>query len=560
MSNFPKLTISCQIRAGQPFTGDPYVIKKIIDSVVYAGVESLRLSGAEYIKYAKEKFPHVFVIGTKKVVREGSPTSGWVTPDIHSAREIIAAGPDMIVIDGSAKLHEEDSLRQLISRIKNESDIFIGCDIGTEEEAVQAMGCGADIVLTTFVQAKTREGGDWESHIELVKFLGSKNIPFIAEGGIVTPAEMQEMLRLGAKSVVVGKAIVDPGSIAERFVRAAEESSEKRLATLFEVWSDETSVSTAPLSAHGSSRKYFKMESEKNTALGAVGQDPRENQAFIELGRHLLAKGISVPKIYGSTADYSCYLQEYFSGEDLFQKIKNSSKDSYQPLLEKAVDLVVSFQKKGSEGWDFNQSYPYPSFDTEEIKRDFERFKKSFLLNLAVSYDKKSLEEDLNLLIKNVSEIRDEQYALMHRDFQTRNILVTERGYVMIDFQGARRGPLHYDLASLLYQSQLDYSDELRASLVEYFLQSHPELDKEKFMKDFCVIGVIRLIQSIGSYGIAGLEGKKEYFLKSIPYALNNLKQVLDTAKADYGIVLPSLTSAVLSAKENFNKKHDKDI
>ncbi len=555
LDHIPKLTVSCQIRAGQPFSGDSNFIKKSIDSVVLAGAKSLRLGGGEMVRYAKDKFPHVFVMGVKKVVTVDSPSSGWVTPDIDSAKEVLEAGPDMLVIDGSNILHTEESLRNLILEIRNESDVIIGCDIGTPEEAERAIACGADIVLTTFVQAKTRENKDWAAHLSLAEFMNSKSMPFIAEGGITSESEMREMLRLGAKSVVVGKVIVDPGFNAERFIRAAEGAEIEKLDTLFKAWSGSKPDSVEPLSAHGSSRRYFKMTSSGYVALGAIGLDPRENQAFVELGRHLHGKGIPVPMIYGVTSDKSCYLQEYCRGEDLFQAIKTSSIDSYLPILKKAVDLLVLFQKCGGEGWDFDKSYPYKSFGPDEMKRDFARFKNRFLNNLSVNYEEGKLDAEMEGIMDVVAGIPDEQYSLMHRDFQGRNIIVGEKDYTLIDFQGARRGPIQYDLASLLYQSQLEYTLELRKSLVEYFLMSYPELDRKRFLKDFHLVSIIRLIQSIGSYGIAGLEEGKEYFLKSIPYSLDNLLGAIDTAEANDGIGLPSLRVAILSAKENFNKK-----
>ena len=560
LNDIPRLTISCQIRAGQPFSHDDYILRKIIDSVVLAGAKSLRLNGAEHIKYVAKQYPQVFILGIKKVITERSPSSGWVTPDFESAQEILSSNPDVLVIDGGEQLHTRESLEKLIHQVRAVSTIPIGCDIGTESEALRALECGADIVLTTFVQAKTREANTWEQHLDLVRRLVEKDIFVIAEGGIVDERQAASLLLAGARRVVLGRIVNDPGFNTERFLNAMNTDDMLRLSSLFYDYIHERPINMQKLTPHGSARTYVRMVSKNALMLGSTGNDTKENETFVALAHHLHAQGIRVPKIFSYSNDYRYYLQEYCGDKDLFSIVQDSDSDLWGTLLKKAIDLLCDFQEKGTHHWDFSHSYPFPEFDTREIIRDFERFVKKFLENLHVSYSKDSLDAECRKITSLVAEISQTEYVLMQRECQTRNILIQNDECRLIDFQGARRGPLHYDLASLLYQSQLGYTDELRITMIDYYFSKRKVVDKAIFMKNFYVIAVVRLIQSIGSYGVAGLEQKKGYFLRSIPSALGNLRRLLEMLSSVYSVDFPEFRKVVDRSEAGFSKLYDQNL
>ena len=99
-----------------------------------------------------------------------------------------------------------------------------------------------------------------------------------------------------------------------------------------------------------------------------------------------------------------------------------------------------------------------------------------------------------------------------------------------IDYQGGRRGALQYDLASLLYDGKADIPQSIRSQLFGFYLselKKYIPVDEKEFTAYFKGFVLIRIMQAMGAYGFRGFYEKKEHFLKSIPFALKNLKFLL---------------------------------
>ena len=120
--------------------------------------------------------------------------------------------------------------------------------------------------------------------------------------------------------------------------------------------------------------------------------------------------------------------------------------------------------------------------------------------------------------------------VLVHRDFQSQNILIHEEHAHLIDFQGLRPGLAHYDLASLLYDPYVRLTAEERAELVDFYLGLGSRIDlgetRAEFDEIYRLCAVQRLMQALGAYGYLGLAKGKDQFLAHVPPALASLRQV----------------------------------
>ena len=100
-----------------------------------------------------------------------------------------------------------------------------------------------------------------------------------------------------------------------------------------------------------------------------------------------------------------------------------------------------------------------------------------------------------------------------------------------LDFQGGRKGPLYYDLASLLLDPYVDISDNLRNTLMEYYLTQLATLipiDKENFVTEYPIIALHRAMQILGAFGYLSTVKRRYHFQEYIPSAIKNLKKLLN--------------------------------
>ena len=324
---------------------------------------------------------------------------------------------------------------------------------------------------------------------------------------------------------------------------------ESSLSNLFEQWSGERPTLILPLAPSGSHRVYYRLSSKDKVAVGAHNADRKENQAFLAFSKHFKEKGLPVPTIYAEDLDRNVYLQEDLGATTLYSYLLQ--KGDYFPdyllqIYKKVVEKLALLQVQGGEGLDFSVCYPRAAFDKQSMLWDFNTFKYYFLKLARIPFDEQLLEDDIDRFAEYL--LTTDCSHFMFRDFQTRNIMIKSGEPYFIDYQGGRRGALQYDLASLLYQAKANIPDDIRRELLNHYLDALEKLipvDREKFIEHFYGYVLIRSIQTFGTYGFRGLFERKEYFIKSIPFAIRNVKWILENAS--FPVEMPELTRALQS-------------
>ncbi len=243
------------------------------------------------------------------------------------------------------------------------------------------------------------------------------------------------------------------------------------------------------ITGSGSNRKYYRLKGKDGTFIGVEGNSLEENWAFLELTKHFTQKKLPVPQLLAVSNDTKNYILSDLGDASLFDVIKEgretgrfSSKE--KKLLHKTIAQLPYFQVKGAEKFDFSVCYPQPKFNKRSVHWDLNYFKYYFLKTTNVDFQEDRLENEFErfaeILLKN-----DNNYFL-YRDFQSRNVMIKDDNPYFIDYQGGRKGALHYDVASFLYQAKANFSDKLRSELLETYLQELQKLipiDAENFKK-----------------------------------------------------------------------------
>ena len=324
-----------------------------------------------------------------------------------------------------------------------------------------------------------------------------------------------------------------------------EEKIRTNLNVLFEKTFNEKTEQFEPLPAHGSNRLYFRISSKSRCCIGAYNEDYKENKAYISLTKHFLSKGLPVPKLYEEDIKQNVYLVEDLGNLTLYDYLLSEKKDDNLPanimdMYKKVLTILPKFQVEGAQGLDFSICYPRSSFDKQSMMWDLNYFKYYFLKFSNIPFNEQDLEDDFHCFSDFL--LTAKQDFFLYRDFQSRNVMIYENNPFFIDFQGGRRGALQYDIASLLYDAKADISESDRSELLDDYidrLNQYITVDTEKFMQHYYGFVLLRIMQAFGAYGFRGYYEKKEHFLKSIPYAVKNLKYLLNTV--NLAVKIPAL-------------------
>lgn len=314
----------------------------------------------------------------------------------------------------------------------------------------------------------------------------------------------------------------------------------QELISLFESYTGEKNLSCVQLKGSGSNRHYFRLSSSSRSVIGVKGESKKENETFIALADHFYHKGLPVPQVLEVSADKMCYIQEDLGDVSLFQYVHNgisSGKfsDREREMLNKTIALLPVIQFEGAEGLDFSICHPQAEFDKRTIFWDLNYFKYSFLKLMGIDFSELKLERDFEHLSDILLQTKTQTF--LYRDFQSRNVMIHKGNPYFIDFQGGRKGPVFYDVASFVWQAKACFPEELREELIQTYLCSvrkYINIEEAFFREQLRQFVLLRTLQVLGAYGFRGLFERKSHFLESIPFAIQNLRELLQTGYPEY--------------------------
>ncbi len=255
----------------------------------------------------------------------------------------------------------------------------------------------------------------------------------------------------------------------------------------------------------------------------------KENYAYLMIGRHLIKQGLPLPEIFKHDLEKGIFIMEDLGNISLQDEVLSSNDPIH--VYRQILNLLLKMQLSGKR--DFNTDYccQTRSYDISVMReREAHYFRDSFLVGYLDYRDGISeLESSFEHLFESVSVSED--FFFMHRDFQSRNIMKTKGGFAVIDWQGARLGPLGYDLASLLIDPYVNLSNDKKDELYDYYLVSLGRKNKglaHNLEKSYPYIAVLRNLQILGAFSFLTLRQGKDKFKKYIPSAVESLYKMLN--------------------------------
>lgn len=293
--------------------------------------------------------------------------------------------------------------------------------------------------------------------------------------------------------------------------------------------------SIAPLGQHASDRRIYRVRDASTCLIGVVNPVRQENDAFVDFARYFSRRGLPVPTIHFYNAARHVYLEDDLGDTTLFDFLRSERArtgqlfpSTVESRYQEALDNLLRFQIECASSFDFTRCYPETELLPGTFAGDCAVFGTDLVARLLPEFDITSLTQDFVTLIDFLEKA--ENTFFVYRDFQSRNIMLSNGKTFFIDFQSGRRGPLQYDVVSLLYQSSTKIPAESRKELARHYLtkaSSYHTLDQEEFYRFYSGFIVCRMLQVLGVYGRQGLAAGKKYFADSIPAALETLSQEL---------------------------------
>lgn len=309
------------------------------------------------------------------------------------------------------------------------------------------------------------------------------------------------------------------------------------MARLFERRFGTAPTSILEIGADGSNRSYYRLVGPAmETAVGAYGPDPDENRAFLAYTCAFHGAGFPVPELFGSEEHAGVWLLEDLGDTTLFDALVASRQregvdfaPSMAGIYRRVLEVLPRFQIDGASLIDFSVAYPRAAFDKQSIRWDLNYFKYHFLKLAHIPFNEQRLEHDFGTLTWFLLQADTDHF--LYRDFQSRNIMLREGEPYFIDYQGGRKGAVHYDVASLLYDAKAAIPEPAREELLHDYLEAlsrRVTVDRPAFMERYRGYVIIRVLQALGAYGYRGFYERKPRFLQSVPFAARNLASILE--------------------------------
>ena len=287
----------------------------------------------------------------------------------------------------------------------------------------------------------------------------------------------------------------------------------------------ETAFTLTPLAGDASFRRYFRLHTEGLTRVVMDAPPNKEAVApFIQIAELLAAHGIHIPTIYAVDNKQGFLLLEDLGDALLLSVLSSENVDKHYTL---AMRTLLDIQRIPAT---------VPAFDTIFMLNELSLFREWFL----EAYLGLKLNMQESTLLKNAfdgltTQIAGQPQVLIHRDYHSRNLIVTGDALGVIDFQDAMKGPYTYDLVSLLKDCYIQWPREKIMQWTAYFHQHLPLENRPPlaiFNREFDFCGLQRHLKVLGVFCRLYLRDKKPGYLRDLPLTFNYVMSCLEAYDA----------------------------
>jgi aminoglycoside/choline kinase family phosphotransferase len=310
-------------------------------------------------------------------------------------------------------------------------------------------------------------------------------------------------------------------------------------------------IEITPIEKGGSDRSFYRVRcpAEQSLILVKYNLAREENRHYVRIAQFLAQHEIHVPKIYFHDADEGLIWIEDLGETDLFS-FRDEPWLVRAAFYRSAIDEIAKLHALRAQEWAALRGEMPPEFNASLYRWEQQYFFENCLGRMfRVDEAKRQTLASLSGLGKIAERLALLPRVLVHRDFQSQNLIVRNAQAYLIDFQGMRPGLAQYDLASLLFDPYARLNRSAREELCSYYLERRGLSAKgASFHEILRLCAMQRLMQALGAYGFLGLAKGNRHFLAHVPAALVSLREIISEMKtlAPLGAALASLREDVL--------------
>jgi len=291
------------------------------------------------------------------------------------------------------------------------------------------------------------------------------------------------------------------------------------------------------LGGDGSNRRFWRLEFADNSSVMVIAPERqetkwlREAEAGYRIGSHLQSCGAAVPDIYGYDGASGILLCEDLGSVHLHDIAvatdwsNDESVGMLRMLYRETLTELSGMQCQGKVKFDRQWCWDTPAYDRQlMLDRESGYFLRAFWQGLLGQEIPAGLSDEFVALADAAAEAPAGYF--LHRDFQSRNIMIKEGRVRVIDYQGGRLGPPAYDLASLLLDPYADLPQWFQQELYEYYLRQldrHVSVSAHEFLRWYQLLALQRNLQILGAFAHLSTVCGKRFFHQYIPPALTSL-------------------------------------
>ncbi len=346
----------------------------------------------------------------------------------------------------------------------------------------------------------------------------------------------------------------DIGTVTKYFALVSSPAEQE-----FQTSASRSPVKVIQIAEQGSNRKFYRMSyPDSSRILMLSSSEDQDFERFIKIGKYFFKNGLGSPEIFNYNKSQYAILVEDLGDETVYEVLKRGD---HGEVYRKVIDWLVGFQKKSCELGVECRSEVDRYFDYRGMRWETEYFTDNFLKRHLGVTDAKcaALQHGFDML---ANEALSQPQILIHRDFQSQNIMIKDGHVRIVDFQGARQGPVTYDLMSLLKDAYVDIPRKLRKELEGYYYEKLQGVcvkklafSRDQFRRYAVISGLQRNMQALGAFAFLSLFKGKTRYLDFIPGGVKNLIEGIEELEAlpdkpfSLSLLLEILQSELYSAR-----------